>query len=274
MKVIKAELKAINNEVEIYGMGDLHIGSANCNLQLISDLIDHILKKKNRYVVFNGDLLDCTYADSKGNVYENEMQPQEALSYAVNLLKPLVDNNRVLCSCGGNHDDDRSMRLIGVSLAQQLAVLLGIGETYSSDSIMLLARVCNGIKGKNDKNAYYRIYINHGNNGGGGTMGSRANALEKMALVVPMADVYIHHHTHSPMVFKDQCVDIVETKGICTWHERLFVNGNAFLNYFNSYAEKKILKPQSQSIPVIRLKSVRENNGKIDRIYKNMTCEL
>ncbi|MBQ0113733.1 MAG: metallophosphoesterase [Bacteroidales bacterium] len=274
MKVIKTILQAINNEVEIYGMGDLHIGSANCNLQLIQDLINYILKKKNRYVVFGGDMLDCTYVDSKGNVYENEMQPQEALAYAVKLLMPLVKAGRVLCSCGGNHDDDRSMRLIGVSLAQQLAVLLGIGELYSSDSIMLLAKVGKGIKGKNDRSAYYRIYISHGNNGGGGTMGSRANALEKMALIVPMADVYIHYHTHSPMVFKDQCVEIDEAHSICKWHERLFVNFNAFLNYFNSYAEKKLLKPQSQSIPVIRLKSVREFNGKIDRIYKNMTCEL
>lgn len=140
MKVIKAELEAINNEVEIYGIGDTHIGSANCNIQLIQDLIDHILKKKNRYVVFNGDILDCTYADSKGNVYENEMQPQVALSYACNLLKPLVDNNRVLCTNGGNHDDDRSMRLIGVSMAQQLATLLGIGDIYSPDSTMLIAK--------------------------------------------------------------------------------------------------------------------------------------
>lgn len=278
MKVIQTELQAINGEIELYIMADTHIGSAQFNLQLVNDLIAHILKKNNRYVIFNGDNFDCTFIDSKGNVYENEMTPDSALNFGCRLFKPLFDKNRVVCITGGNHDDDRSMRLIGISLIEQFAIRMNAGQLFSHDSVMLLAKIKNGVKGHKDSKVSYRVFINHGNNGGGGTMGSKANALEKMALLCPTADVYIHSHTHAPFTFKDNYVDVDEKKGIVKWKERLFVNSNAFMNYFNSYAEKKLIKPASQSIPVIRLKAVRYQDGgrsrTLDRTIKHMSCEI
>lgn len=202
------------------------------------------------------------------------MTPSVALSYACKLLKPLVDADRVLCTTGGNHDDDRSARLIGISIAQQLATLLGIPDLYSPDSVIIYSRIKNATR---DKHACtFTLFINHGNNGGGSTMGSKANALEKMALVCPTADVYIHNHTHSPMTFKDEYVSTDTRTCNVKWNERMYVNGNAFMKYFNGYGEKKLFKPQSQAIPIIRLRAVREtaNNGKVDRITKVMSCEL
>lgn len=278
MKVIKNTLQASNGEIELYIIGDTHIGSSQFNEPLLVDLIHHILEKKNRYCILNGDVLDCSFVDSKGNVYENEMQPQVALSYACNLLKPLAKAGRILCSTGGNHDDDRSMRLIGVSLAQQLCVLLGIPEIFSNDSVMLLLTIVDGVKGHKNAKVGYKVFVSHGNNGGGGMVGSKANALEKMSLVCPVADVYIHGHTHAPFTFKDQYVDVNEAKGVCVWRERMYVNGNAFMKYFNGYGEKRLMKPQSQSIPVIRLKAVRLQEGgrkrTIDRVVKHMSCEI
>ena len=278
MKVIKTELQAINGEVEVYLIADAHVGSAQFNLQLLVDLINHILKKKNRYVIIDGDIFDMTFIDSKGNVYENEMQPDSALTFGCELLKPLFEKGRVICIVGGNHDDERSMRLIGISMIEQFAIRMNAGHLFSHDSVMLLVRVLDGVKGHANSKVSYRIFVNHGNNGGGGTMGSKANALEKMALVCPTADVYVHAHTHAPMTFKDQYVDVDDKNGIVKWKERLFVNTNAFLNYFNSYAEKKLIKPASQSYPVIRLKSARVQMGgrkkTFDRTVKHMSCEI
>lgn len=274
MKTLTCDLQSHNGEIELYIIGDTHIGSMQFNEPLLLNLIDHILEKPNRYVILNGDIVDCTFKDSKGNVYENEMQPDVALSYASLKLSPLAKANRILCTCGGNHDDDRSARLIGISLAQQLAVLLGVPNLYSPDSCMIFARCKNMIKTHQKQNVMYHIFVNHGNNGGGATIGSKANALEKMAYVVPNADVYIHNHTHTPMTFKDEicCIDDIRCR--LNWKTRLYVNGNAFLNYFNGYGEKKLFKPQSQAIPTIKLKAKREIIDSSERLVKIATCEL
>lgn len=279
MKTLNCTLETINNVVELYIIGDTHIGSSQFNEPLLVDLIAHVLEKKNRYVVLNGDICDMTFKDSKGNVYENEMTPQVALSYACKLLMPLAEKGKILCTIGGNHDDDRSMRLVGISMAQQLATLLGIPDIYSPDSALIFANVLDGVKGHKDTDITYYIFVNHGNNGNGGSTGAKANALERMNQIVPNADVYIHNHTHAPITFKDEYVSICERSKSIQWKERLYVNGNAFMKYFNGYGEKKMMKPQSQSIPVIKLKSIRTTEsykGKrtIDRLHKTMSCEI
>lgn len=278
MKTLEASVEAINNDIELIVLGDVHIGSPNFSDAKLKEAIDYILEKENRYVILNGDIVDCTFKDSVGNVYENAYTPSVALALAVEYLKPLAEKGRILCSVGGNHDHDRSSKLIDISIAQQLATMLGIADKYSADSVVLFLKAENIINGRTYKNAVYTIFCSHGNNGGGGTIGSKANALQKMENVIVNADVYIHSHTHSPMVFKDNCYFLDHHKKIIVQKDRLFINTNAFLNYFNSYGEKKLLKPQSMSLPVIKLRgyrdrSVRKNN-QYDRFRKYITCEL
>lgn len=274
MKVIKSEVKASNNEIEIVVLGDVHIGSPNFNETLLFQTIEYILEKENRFVILNGDILDCNFKDSVGNVYENAMTPSVALSYALLKLKPLADAKRILCTLGGNHDHDRSMKVCDISFAQQLAIGLEIPELFSADSIVLFLRVQNGVKGKKGHGITYKIFVNHGNNGGGGMIGSKANALEKMSLVVPNADLYIHSHTHSPFTFKDQYIEAHEDRCSITWRERLYVNTAAFLRYENSYGEKRLMKPQSSAVPKIKLKSKRVRINGMDRHVKELFCEI
>lgn len=274
MKIVKQEVTAIDSEVELIVIGDVHIGSPNFNESLLVTVINYVLEKENRFVILNGDIIDCTFKDSVGNVYENYMTPSVALSYALLKLKPLADAKRILCSIGGNHDHDRSMKQVDISFAQQLAVGLGLAEVFSPDSAVIFLKVLNGIKSKKDTAITYKIFVNHGNNGGGGMIGSKANALEKMSLVVPNADLYIHSHTHSPFTFKDEYIDINADKSTLLWRERLYVNTNAYLNYFNSYGEKRLMRPQSLSVPKIKLKATRIHNKGVDRFYKQLSCEI
>lgn len=272
MKTLSIDLKSINNQIELIVIGDTHIGSANFNDALLKNVIDYVLEKENRYIVLNGDILDCNFKDSIGNVYENAMSPSVALAYAVNLFEPVKE--RIICSIGGNHDHDRSMKQIDISYAQQLAVMLDIPDKFSADSIVLFLSVIDGVKGRTNKEIQYTVFCSHGNNGGGGTMGSKANALEKMSLSIPNADLYIHSHTHTPMIFKDTFFELDAKKKTLVQKERLYVNTNSYLRWQNSYGEKKLLKPQSMSVPIIKFKSFREQSRRVDRIRKSLTCEL
>ena len=272
MKTLSINLKAIDNLIELIVIGDTHIGSTNFNDSLLDSTIQYVLEQPNRYVILNGDILDCNFKDSVGNIYENALSPSVALGLAVKIFEPIKD--RIICSIGGNHDHDRSMKQVDISYAQQLATLLGIADKFSADSIILFLSVEGGIKGHTNKNVQYVVFCSHGNNGGGGTMGSKANALEKMSLCVPRADLFIHSHTHAPVIFKDTYFDIDEKKKTLAQKERLYVNTNAYLRWQNSYGEKKLLKPQSMSIPIVKMKSYREHARKVDKIRKSITCEL
>lgn len=274
MKVIHRVIKGVSGEIEIVVIGDTHIGSPNCNESLLKKTIDYVLNKNNCYAILNGDIVDNCLISSVGNIYESQMTPSEAVSYAVMYLKPLADKGKILCTLGGNHDHDRSKKIADISPAEQLASMLGLVELFSADSVILDLNVTDGVKGKSNKNANYVLFISHGRNGGVST-GSKANACEKMSLIFPNADIYIHSHTHSPLSFKDEYVYYDNHKKVPIWKERLYVNTNAFLNYFNSYGEAKMYRPQSQSVPKIRLKSIRmcQNKG-LDRVIKSMSCEI
>lgn len=272
MKTMSVSLKATDNLIELIVIGDTHIGSANFNDSLLNSTIQYVLEKPNRFVILNGDILDCNFKDSVGNIYENTLTPSVALGLAVRIFEPIKD--RLICSIGGNHDHDRSMKQVDISYAQQLATLLGIADKFSADSVVLFLSVEDGVRGKSGKNVQYIVFCSHGNNGGGGTMGSKANAIEKMSLCVPRADIYVHSHTHAPVVFKDTFFDVDDKKKCLTQKERLYVNTNAYLRWENSYGEKKLLKPQSMSVPIIKLKAYREHTKEIDRTRKSITCEL
>ena len=272
MKILTASVKAVSNLVELIVIGDTHIGSANFNEGLLHQTIEYVKEEPNRYIILNGDILDTNFKDSPGSVYDNQLSPSVALATAHRIFEPVAD--RIIATLGGNHDHDRSMRQVDISFAQQLAVMLGIPDKFSADSVLLFLTVEDGIKGHNGKSVLYRVFISHGNNGGGGSAPSKLGALEKMSLVLPSADLFIHNHTHSPIVYKDTYYDIDDKKKCITQKERLYVNCASFLNYWNSYGEKKLMKPQSQSLPIIKLRAYRNHTRFEDRIRKVLSCEL
>lgn len=274
MKVLKAEAKAVNNEIELIVIGDTHIGSRNFNEQLLDNAIEYILSKDNVYCCLNGDILDATFVTTKvGNSYENKMTPSNALAYAIEKLKPLVDAKKCLCTIGGNHDHDRSSKIVDVSLAQQLAVGLGIPELFSADSVCLFLRVYD-IKGAKNGSVIYKIFLSHGQNGNGANISSKSGALNRMSDVVTNADIYVHSHTHAPLSFKDEYIEMVESTGTIVMKERLYINTSAFLTWQNSYGEKKLMRPQSLSIPIIKMKAKRYRHKDTDRIFKTLKCEI
>lgn len=57
------------SELEIYGLGDLHIGSLEFNKREFKKVTEKILSKDNRFCVFSGDLLDNGIEGSKTSPY-------------------------------------------------------------------------------------------------------------------------------------------------------------------------------------------------------------
>ena len=101
----------------------------------------------------------------------------------------------------------------------------------------------------------FTVYVNHGA-GGGRKEGAKAIRLADMASIID-ADVYIHSHTHLPMVMK-QGYFRIDTRNSCVANvTKLFVNTAANLNY-GGYGEAGEFKPNSKDTPVIYLSANRK----------------
>ena len=96
----------------------------------------------------------------------------------------------------------------------------------------------------------YTIYTLHGS-GGGRKEGAKAIRLADMASIID-ADIYIHSHTHLPMVMKQAFYRVSAANSSVARAEKLFVNTAANLDY-GGYGEAQEFKPSSKETPVIYL---------------------
>ena len=122
---------------------------------------------------------------------------------------------------------------------------------------MLFLRLGEGIKGRKECNGSgryrqicYTIYALHGS-GGGRKEGAKAIRLADMASIID-ADIYIHSHTHLPMIMKQGFHRTDTTNSSVALVNKLFVNTAANLDY-GGYGEAAEFKPTSKDTPVIYL---------------------
>ena len=99
---------------------------------------------------------------------------------------------------------------------------------------------------------WYSIYATHGS-GGGRKEGAKAIRLADMAAVVD-ADVYVHSHTHLPMVMKESYFRADTSNCTAKQVSKLFVNTGAAL-YYGGYGQAQEFKPADMSTPVIHLEA-------------------
>jgi predicted phosphodiesterase len=182
-ELIKRKMAWELDGVNIYPIGDLHLGSRECNLATWLKWKEVVLSDPKGYVVIVGDMLDNTLKNSKGNCYENGMNPREAKEMLWRELIPLKD--RIIGVVQGNHCY-RSNQLVGECPLYDVCCRLGIEDLYREN--MAFIKVNVGRRNK-DRQCSYVLTLSHG--------GSR-NKTEKFGYAIDGTDVFITGHTHSP----------------------------------------------------------------------------
>jgi predicted phosphodiesterase len=245
MKAIKCDLPYAE-QIEIYPMSDLHIGDENCDYKSILARIEHIRNTPNAYCILDGDLMDSAIASSVGDTYGAALQPMEQLKHCVKLFAPIKD--KILAVLPGNHEH-RLYKTDGIDITELMCLQLGIAEKYSPTTALIFVRF-----GKNDRNRpqLYTLYVTHGSGGGGGRKeGGKVNRLADLASIVD-ADIYIHGHTHLPLVFKEGFFRVSGANSSVALVDKLFINTAASLNY-GGYGDAQGFKPASKETPTIYL---------------------
>ena len=251
IKTIHNDLLEKFESIEIHTFADLHIGDVHCDMAKICERIEAVKAKENAFVILNGDILNNATKTSVSDSYAEDIPPMEQLQRFVSLFEPIKE--KILAVTSGNHEN-RTYNKEGIDLTAVACQQLGIEDKYSKTGALIFVKFGQGAKHENKRKSkqLYTIYCIHGS-GGGRKEGAKAIRLADMANIVD-ADVYIHSHTHLPMIMKQGFHRIDRLNGAANKVDKLFVNTSAMLNY-GGYGEAYEFKPSSKDCPVIYLYS-------------------
>ena len=258
MKIIKLDLPRELSSVEIHTFADEHLGDEHSDLKRLLGRIDYVKNTPNAYCILNGDIIDNATKTSIGDTYTQVLNPMQQLAKAVEIFEPIKD--KILCITHGNHEN-RTYKSEGINISCLMAKQLGLSDKYTPTSACLFIRFGES-KDKKETNGSgkwrricYTLYVLHGT-GGGRKEGGKVNRLADMASIID-TDIYIHSHTHLPMVMKQAFHRIDERNSTVALVDKLFVNTAANLAY-GGYGEAGEFKPSSKDTPIIYLSGTKK----------------
>ena len=252
MRCIRVERPREWKDARLYVIADEHIGDAHHDALALDEKIQKILSDDRAMVIVNGDVLNSALKHSVSDVYSEKMALGTQIEYATKLLEPIKD--KIIAGTIGNHEY-RAYKEAGIDVMNVVFVNLGIGERYLHEGGLIFIRMGqNGAKDHGKPHLpkmWYSVYVTHGSGGGGRKEGSKAIRLADMATTVD-ADIYIHSHTHMPMILRKGYyrADPHNCTGVMV--DRLFVNTAASLSY-GGYGQMYEFSPSSKKSPVITL---------------------
>lgn len=252
MKVIKADLPQDIVILELHTFADEHIGDSCCDLSRLKDRIDYIANTPDAYCIMNGDILDYASRSSIGDIETRKFNIMEQLAKAVELFTPIKD--KIIAITNGNHEN-RGYKKEGFDISKMIAMQLGLVDKYTPAAAMIFLRFGKQSLKRAGRPQIYTIYVNHGS-GGGRKEGAKAIRLADMASIID-ADIYIHSHTHLPMVMKQGYFRTDLHHSAVANVTKLFVNTASNLNY-GGYGEAAEFKPNSKDTPVIYLSGTKK----------------
>lgn len=259
MKVVKIDLPRELKQLEIHTFADEHIGDEHCDLKRLYQRIEYVRDTENAYCILNGDIIDNATRTSIGDTYTQEFNPMGQLQRAVEIFEPIKD--KILLVTHGNHEN-RTYKKEGINLSALLATQLGLSDKYTATSAVMFIRFGEETHGRKETNGSgkyrkfcYTMYVLHGS-GGGRKEGAKAIRLADMASIID-TDIYIHSHTHLPMVMKQGFHRIDPKNSTVALVDKLFVNTAANLDY-GGYGEAGEFKPSSKDTPVIYLSGTKK----------------
>ena len=166
--------------INIYPLGDVHIGSKECNVSLFKEWIEMVRQDPFGYVVIIGDIMNMGLKNSRSNVYEEALTPMAQKELCYELLNPIAD--KILAGCSGNHEY-RTVKEVGTNPMYDVFCRMRIEDRYRENACFLKLTV--GKCGKNPNT--YGVVLTHG---------SSKNKDLSWTYAVDGADVFVSGHTH------------------------------------------------------------------------------
>lgn len=223
---------AVNGEVTVVFLGDVHWGSPHCNRKMLFDILKWISITPNAFVLLMGDMIEMSTKTSVGaGVYEQIRPPQEQIKETIAFLKPI--RHKILGYFSGNHEF-RAYKDLGIDVADLISSVLEI--PYLGFTKLTTIKLGDH---------HYDIAGTHGNSG------SR-KPHTKLAKVFDLADIYdadlyvmghVHDKLDSTKIYRKRV-----GREVKVFLRHFLVTGH-FLNWKASYAEMATMGPSNLGSP-------------------------
>jgi hypothetical protein len=241
------------DSVKLVILSDLHYGNPYCSLKHFQRTLDFIKRTKNCFCLLNGDLCEAVIKSSKGDVFTQEVNPQQQRDDVISMLEPIKD--KILGACTGNHES-RIYRETGVDLTKDIASALSI--PYRVEGMLYKLSFGDGNDSHKGKPFVFWGYISHGY-GGARTKSAKAVKVERAATWVH-ADFYAMSHDHvvnvAPSVYlmPDNRGTVKDgfLSGLVHAKREMLIKTNAFLRW-GGYSESGGFPPSDLTTPLIQL---------------------
>lgn len=254
MKIVRFDAGPDLERMEIHTFADLHLGDAFADEKLVIQRIAEVKSNPYAYLILNGDIINNATKTSVSDTYAEVIPPMQQIQKVIDLFGDVKD--KIIAVTSGNHEN-RTYRTDGIDIMGLVCAQLGISDRYSKTGAFIFLQFGKSYAGGSNKKGkiremMYTIYCIHGS-GGGRKEGGKAIRLADLASIAD-SDIYIHSHTHLPMVMKQGFFRVDLASKTVQNVDKLFVNTSAMLDY-GSYGEAFEFKPSSKDTPVIYLSS-------------------
>lgn len=245
--MIKSDFEVItrristSKDINVLGVGDLHIGTIEANKKGWEYFVDLVLKDPLTYVIFVGDLMNNATKSSVSNVFEETMRPREQKMYLVEKLRPLAEAEKILAIEPGNHEQ-RSAKDADDDPLFDVAAKLDIEDVYRENLALVKLVV-----GTNKNANAYTILAAHGA-GGGAQTGASVNRYERYASYWDGVDIFMFGHTHKPFITKPNKMVLDPLRGLVRQKRTVIMTVPSWLQYAG-YPVRKLMTPVDQYDP-------------------------
>ena len=228
--------------IKIYPIGDVHLGSVQCNELAWRQFIQAVAGDPDAYVLLLGDLIDNSTKNSVASPFEAVMTPLEQKKAMSKYLEPIKD--KILAITTGNHEA-RSSKESDVDLTEDIAIKLDIEDRYRKE--ICYVKVAVGERSDHRPQQTYIMVLTHGA-GGGALTGSGINKAERFSAIIEGVDVFISGHTHKPAITKPRRLFIDTRTNSVIERDTVVLTASSWLSY-GGYAAAKMLVPSSSCNP-------------------------
>ena len=158
LDIITKEYPSDMTTLNVYALGDVHVGSEQFDERVIREKIRIIQEDPAGVVSICGDLGDYGLKNSKTNVYRATMPPSEQKDYILELFAPIAD--KMIAIVPGNHEE-RITKEIGTCPMYDLAVLWGVPEVYR-ENVAITRLIFGHLESKRTKKNSFVLITTHG----------------------------------------------------------------------------------------------------------------
>ena len=231
-----------NNDIVIYPISDVHLGSLEHNSAEWHKFIDKVKSEPNSYIILAGDLMNNATKSSVSNVFDETLRPREQKERLVCFLSPI--KNKIICAVSGNHER-RSGKDADNDPMYDIMCKLDLEHLYRQNIAFIKIQLGKRNTEPNKGEAAYTFAVTHGT-GGGIFTGASVNRNERFGYVIDNLDCLIVGHTHKGVVSKPSKIVIDARNDKVTMKPFTVVSTQSWLSY-GGYAMQKMLLPSSTS---------------------------